>query len=226
MLRSPKVALNFKQPELFPSFSNVLYILSYTHWSEHLRSNKFHFFPHPSRYQPVPWVNAVKDLHNKPLYCVSLPTAFQMIPHIFQDMFILKSPLLEVVLYSEISFHHIPFWKTWGWLPFLIQIPSVVLRLCTQGCDHIYMSSCMPRPSHSDLLQTLTLGHHTVTWQVSTVVPTVSTLLFIHLIQPTSWSFSCFSFCQWMEDQHLPLWFHHVGYFKLSQLMAVTEQSW
>lgn len=172
-------------------------------------------------------MRSVKDLHNEPLYCVSLPTAFQMIPHIFQDMFILKSPLLEVVLYSEISFHHIPFWKTWGWLPFLIQIPSVVLRLCTQGCDHIYMSNCMPRPSHSDLLQTLTLGHHTDMAGFHSC-PNCQHSPF-HPLDPTmiqSWSFSCFSFCQWMKDQHLPLRFHHVGYFKLSQLMAVTEQSW
>lgn len=126
-------------------------------------------------------------------------------------------------------FHHIPFRKIWGWSPFLNQIPSVVPCLCTQGCKPTYMSNCMSRsrtfsqwPSANPVPWTPCCdmaGFHRF-------VQTFSTLLFICLIQLTSWSYSCFYCCQWMEDQHLPLWFHYVGYFKLSQLMALIKQSW
>lgn len=195
--------------------------------SEHLRSNKICLFPCLRRYQLVSWVKWRELCMRKSCTLLPLPSKWPLAffkTYLSSNVLHWKlSPIQRIV-----SFHHIPFWKIWGWLPFLNQIPSVVLCLCTQGHDPMYMSNRTPRSR----IFSQWFSTNPVPWTpccdmagFHRFVQTVSTLLFICLIQPTSRSYSCFYFYQWMEDQQVPRWFHHVGYFKLSQLMAVIKQS-
>lgn len=194
-------------------------ILFYTFCSEHLRNNQFFFFPPLWRYHCIlTWETLWEICMAEQLLSVTFPISvhtFSESPHIFQSMFSLKCPQLEVMSYSKefLILLHPPPWKPWCWSSFLNPIP-IELSLHSRLWSHLHIQLCQdPGPSHCDLLQTLPHRHRFVMWQVSSgCVGLASGLLFVCPVQPCSQTNSCFCFRQGTEDRHLLPWFHHVGY--------------
>lgn len=141
-------------------------------------------------------MGSVKDLHNEPLYCVSLPTAFQMIRHIFKTC--LSSNLLCWKLCYIQRSHSIifPFEKheagylSWSKSPllfFAFALRVAITYICLTVCqDLLTVIFCKPWPLDTTLwhgrfpqLSQLSALSFSSTWSnqphgVSPVSPSVS----------------------------------------------------